>query len=348
MPCYHPITALQPSAGGPLLFPQEEHLYLYNDYRTLQIPCGQCSGCRLKRSREWAIRCLHEKQMHKHSSFVTLTYNNNTLPEHGSLRYRDFQLFMKKLRRLAGREWARRRADAAHAENRFNIAAAAATLGPDINQNRLPSLLVDASVDKPQTRFYMAGEYGETYGRPHYHALIFGLDFNDKKYLRKTPSGERIYTSATLEKTWQLGFSSVGELTYKSAAYVARYIMTKRTGDGEKTDYKILDLDTGEIISKKKEFNTMSRRPGIGSSWLRKYSSDVYTSGKVVANGHQHNPPRYYDKLYKKLDQAQLEDFQYARYTEALAQQEHHTPERLAVQEQVQAAKTRTLKRSIQ
>lgn len=349
MPCYYPILALQPSAGGPLVFPSPGTSYLYNDYNERTIACGRCSGCRLKRSREWAMRCLHEKQMRKHSCFLTLTLkDSNQL----TLIYEQFQAFMKRLRQSASR--ARERACITTRRPRATPAIlcdwrAAFGLRPKTSIRLIPDIA-----------FYMAGEYTEPQpdkgypgGRPHYHALIFGLDFNDKTYLYTTPAGSNIYRSATLEKIWTEGYSSVGELTFESAAYVARYVMKKRTGDGEKKEYKIIDLETGEINTKTKEFNQMSRRSGkkgeagIGSRWIKKYKDDVYTTGKVIIRGHKNNPPRYYDKYLKQLDRAALEDFQYARFLEQLEQAEHHTPERLAVQETVAAAKTKSLKRSL-
>lgn len=64
----------------------------------IDIPCGQCLGCRLQRSRDWAIRCMHEAQLHEDNVFVTLTYSDAHLPPNKSLVYRDFQLFMKRVR----------------------------------------------------------------------------------------------------------------------------------------------------------------------------------------------------------------------------------------------------------
>ena len=273
--------------------------------------------------------------MRKHSCFLTLTLKNDQL----SLVYEQFQAFMKRLRQSASR-----------ARLSSSLRTGRARGNPHLlcNYRAIFGLRPKTSIRlAPDIAFYMAGEYGETYGRPHYHALIFGLDFTDKIYISKTPSGAKIYRSPTLEKIWTLGFSSIGELTFESAAYVARYIMKKRTGDGNKKHYEILDLETGEIATKKKEFNQMSRRPGVGSTWIEKYKNDVYTTGKVIVRGHKNNPPRYYDKQFKKIDQAALEDLQYGRYLEQLAQTEHHTPERLAVQEQVAAAKTKSLKRHI-
>lgn len=285
---------------------------------------------------------MHEKQMRKHSCFLTLTLKHDQV----SLVYEQFQAFMKRLRQTASRARTRSLLRTGHARgNPHLLCDWRATFGlrPKTSIRLVPNVT-----------FYMGAEYTEPKpeegypgGRPHYHALIFGLDFTDKKYWGKTPAGSKIYRSPTLEKIWTLGYSSVGELTFESAAYVARYIMKKRTGDGEKYQYKILDLETGEITNKKKEFNQMSRRKGIGSTWIEKYQTDVYTTGKVIVRGHQNNPPRYYDRQFKKIDQQRLEELQYGRYLEQLAQTEHHTPERLAVQEQVAAAKTKSLKRNL-
>lgn len=70
---------------------------------SLELPCGQCIGCRLERSRQWAMRCMHEASLHESNAFITLTYDDANLPHAGSLNYRDFQLFMKRLRKVAGK-----------------------------------------------------------------------------------------------------------------------------------------------------------------------------------------------------------------------------------------------------
>lgn len=274
---------------------------------------------------------MHEKQMHKHNSYITLTQDDKHLAGRYSLDHYDFQCFMKRLRKACSADNDKLLADAdlTNYKNAINAISS--------SNNRLPS--------GGQIKYYMCGEYGPLHGRPHFHALLFGIDFQDKILYKQTLSGSKLYTSKTLQKLWPNGFSSVGELTFESAAYVARYIMTKRTGDENKKNYEILDLATGEIYIRKKEYNTMSRRPGIGSSWLTKYANDVYTTGKVILRGHQHNPPRYYDKIYKKIDAAAVEEFQYQRMAESLAHYEHQTPERLAVQETVSLARTKRLTR---
>lgn len=65
------------------------------------MPCGQCIGCRMRRASDWSIRVMHEASMWEKNSFITLTYGRNCLPKHGSLEHRDFQLFIKRLRKSA-------------------------------------------------------------------------------------------------------------------------------------------------------------------------------------------------------------------------------------------------------
>jgi len=91
--CFSPLTAWQ-TDGGEIIFSERGKIR-----RELQLPCGQCVGCRLRRSRDWAIRCMHESQSHDVSCFVTLTYDAEHLPAGGQLVYRHFQLFMKRLRK---------------------------------------------------------------------------------------------------------------------------------------------------------------------------------------------------------------------------------------------------------
>lgn len=91
MPCYHPITAFQSGIGAKVKFKMGR-----STTRQLSIPCGQCIGCKLETSRQWATRCMHEAQLHKHNECVLLTYAE--MPTSGSLSHRDFQLFMKSLR----------------------------------------------------------------------------------------------------------------------------------------------------------------------------------------------------------------------------------------------------------
>lgn len=103
MPCYYPMQAyrarsLNESGKRGIVFSLKDG---YQDM-PVTLPCGQCIGCRLERSRQWAVRCVHEAQMYDDNCFITLTYSNDFLPPDGSLSVRDFQLFMKRLRKRFG------------------------------------------------------------------------------------------------------------------------------------------------------------------------------------------------------------------------------------------------------
>jgi len=103
MSCYNPIhgyRSIKKNPSGkrsfcPTLKGAHPHL-------PLTIPCGHCIGCLLERSKQWAIRCVHEASLHKNNSFITLTYNDKNLPKYKTLQKKHFQLFMKRLRKKYG------------------------------------------------------------------------------------------------------------------------------------------------------------------------------------------------------------------------------------------------------
>lgn len=95
MPCYYPRRAFQ-LASGDITF---STVRPSSRAKALELPCGQCIGCRLERTRQWATRITNEASLYDRNCFLTLTYNEQHLPKDLSLRKRDFQLFMKRLRR---------------------------------------------------------------------------------------------------------------------------------------------------------------------------------------------------------------------------------------------------------
>jgi hypothetical protein len=193
----------------------------------------------------------------------------------------------------------------------------------------------------------MAGEYGEQHARPHYHACIFGYDFPDKKLWQRTSAGSMLYRSAELETLWPFGHSSIGDVTFESAAYVARYIMKKQTGKDAKSHYKRIHPETGEYLDLTPEFNKMSLKPGIGCDFYKKYTSDIYPQDYVILRGKKVKPPKYYDKQYKIDHPYEYDELLYMRENNAKLNSEDNTPERLLVKEAVTQAKLQKLKRNL-
>lgn len=298
MACFHPLKGYRARSGGSIVFNVSDG---YVD-RPVTVACGQCVGCRLERSRQWAVRCVHEAQMHDDNCFITLTYSDDRLPEGQSLVVADFQKFMKRLRKF---------------------------------------------VAPVRIRFFHCGEYGETFGRPHYHAIIFGYDFPDKVFFKKNKNGDVIYTSDLLSSIWSNGLCSVGAVTFESAAYVARYVMKKVTGEVAEYHYRFVDGD-GVVTDRLPEYVTMSRRPGIASAWVQKFGSDVYAGDFAVLNGVKFRPPRFYDARYELMCPKVISRVKRRRREKAAVHADNNTPDRLKVRERVQVLKLERLKREVE
>lgn len=197
-------------------------------------------------------------------------------------------------------------------------------------------------------RFYMAGEYGDRTSRPHYHALLFGFDWPDKvRHIER--KGYTLYTSKLLDEMWRLGNCTTGEVNQTTAEYTARYVMKKITGQKAKQHYTNINTETGEITERKPEFNKMSLKPGIGARWLEKFTTDVYPHGKVVNNqGKEVKSPRYYDKLWKREHELELEQLNHERHMEGLKHLADNTDDRLRAKEAVTTARLNLRKRPLE
>jgi hypothetical protein len=282
--CFRPIKAWH-AAGGGATFNRRE---AFTDLPELELGCGQCIGCRLDRSRAWAVRCVHEAQFHEDSSFLTLTYRDRDLPSDGSLQRDAFPLFMRRLRK-------------AHPELRRRL------------------------------KYFHCGEYGDELGRPHYHAILFGYAFPDRRHWKTSPQGFAQYSSVELDAVWGHGYCSTGPVTFETAAYVARYVCKKVNGQ----------LGDAHYLGREPEFMTCSK--GIGERWIATYAADTLRDDFVVARGHEQPLPRYYRKKLAdgatSESQAQQRKHELRRISRANTPQAkfNRTEPRLAVREEVTA-----------
>lgn len=242
--------------GRHIPFEQREPEYIYQD-----IPCGQCLGCRLDYSRMWASRLMLESKSHERAWFITLTYDDDHLPfgfaadpatgevtrAFPTLRKRDYQLFMKRLRK---------------------------------------------AVAPQKVRFYAAGEYGTNTFRPHYHAILFGLDLNDLKFYKVNELKQPYYTSEFLSECWQhQGYVVVSPADYGTMLYTARYVTKKLKG------FDSLFYRTNGI---EPPFSLMSRKPGIGGDAFT--VDQMEFDNVVLPNGVKVSHPRYFQKLFERAD----------------------------------------------
>lgn len=297
MKCVRPVNGFR-AIGGGFAFARSKSSGI-----PMEVRCGRCIGCRLHKSREWAVRIMHEAQMHEHCCHATLTYDQDNLPENGSLDSGAFSAFVKRLRKR---------------------------------------------IAPTRVRYFQCGEYGEESLRPHHHAVFFGPDvFADAIPWGRSPTGFPLFRSPILEREWQRGFVVVGQLSFEIAQYVAKYTTkvlnitahsTPQLKANYERRYQRLDPTTGEVVQVEPEFASMSRRPGIGEPWYRKYASDLYPSDFCIVDGRKVPVPGYYDYLLEKEDPALF--LKVKRYRKANRNRNPNAPslesqERIAIKRQL-------------
>lgn len=297
MSCYHPLRGYRvgknAQTGKDIIKIVPMGAEPWKGFEELQIPCGRCIGCRLDYSRQWANRCMLEMQYHEKGCFVTLTYDSMHVPrtfypdlDTGealpslTLRKRDIQLFMKRLRKA------------------------------------FPGVKI---------RYFGCGEYGPSTFRPHFHLLIFGIDFSeDRIFYKRSKTGVNMYMSPTLDKVWSFpprfgegshtplmstkaGIATIQDLNWDACAYTARYV-TKKLNGPEGDFYKTFNIEP--------PFSVMSRRPGIGRPYYDS-NSDIYDSAYIHVStadgGLKFSPPKYFDRLLEEDDPEKYQELKVTR-----------------------------------
>lgn len=145
-----------------------------------------------------------------------------------------------------------------------------AELKPKHLQDFMKRLRYD--LDGRKIKYFAAGEYGELLGRPHYHAILFGVSVKEKNYI---------------DKAWKFGFTKIGSVTEMSCRYVASYLM----GADEA-------IESSKWQGKKqKPFLRCSQ--GLGKRWLMDNKQTVLKNMSCKVKGKEVGIPRYYTKLLK-------------------------------------------------
>lgn len=254
------------------------------NYSYTTIPCGQCIGCCLDYSRDWANRGYLESLYYRHNYFITLTYDENTLtiPDYietsdgityteleelewkGILVPKEFTQFMKNIRQIFKREF-----------NHDGI------------------------------RFIGCGEYGGQGKRPHYHLILFNAPFPKESFYAPRINWEKniYYQNELIERAWTCGISNVSEANWNNIAYTARYITKKQKGKGSAEYYAI----QGQIP----EFLRTSRNPGIARNYYKDHKKEIYEHDRILIKNkdgaHYTKPPKYFDRLMEQEDPELME-----------------------------------------
>lgn len=330
MACYHPLFAFRVLGQTDKRFTgfrnydySEEYKKIHKELEFTTIPCGNCIGCRLDYSKQWAMRCMLEAKDHEFNEFITLTYDEEHVPkaqgvtnfetgevgEVKTLDFDDLQKFMKRLR--------------IEFERKYGVT--------DI-------------------RFYACGEYGEKKERPHFHIICFNCPLPDKKLEKVSRKGSKQYSSEFLTKIWGKGLVRTSPVNFETCAYVARYVMKKTKG---KEAVELFE-DTG----RKNENVRMSRRPGIARKYFDENKGKIYECDEIwIKNKYgaiPMKPPKYYDRLYDIDNHEEMESLKKHRKEIAVKidkSEERRTNKdkllRLAEQEDYKIKITQRLKRQV-
>lgn len=251
------------------------------------IPCGKCLGCYLEKARDKAVQLSLEQMNPEYEKdecwFITLTYEDEYLPIHSycdtttgeilsgaSTELKDLQNWIKKIR--------------------------------DNHPNK-------------NIRYMAAREYGTNTLRPHYHIIIFGLPLDRELFVKigNNANGDALWTTPQLDneiskdcwsvrrplgdrtaKMYRAGNVIIGEVTFQSISYVARYTMKKANKD-YKNDwwYNAQGLDIEGI----------SQSQDLGKWYYDQHKHEIYEIDLVPVlgkNGNLSRPPKSFDRLYKK------------------------------------------------
>lgn len=195
-------------------------------------------------------------------------------------------------------------------------------------------------------RYYGCGEYGELNFRPHYHLVLFNYDFPDKVLVGRNGRGDPYYTSVILDRLWKAGNCMLGDVTFDSAAYCARYTTKKVYGDKAEEHYNVYDRD-GVVHLRRPEFSVMSRGSGIGTDWYKKYGKTTYAHDNVVVNGKLVRPPRYYDLKQELTDPVGFAKLKKSRLRKARLFRADNAPDRRRVREVIAIKRLKQLRRDV-
>lgn len=251
---------------------QEITLHDRGSKDVFDIPCGKCETCLIDRRYSRALRIMLEAESWPGKSyFVTLTFDNENLG-HPDLDHNEWSQFIKNFR-----------------------------------QEFCQAKYCDVSIPRHWKRFgkvrsetfkkikqVMCGEYGDEFGRKHFHGIIFNHYFDD---LRETgfysKKGNPIRTSDALREVWKKGNVHVEEVNMDLALYVSAYITDQQD-----------DFDVNDGHGKK-QYGLFGH--GIGAAWLRQYWRSVLSAGCVKTMDGDYVTPRYF---LKKISEWYPEEFQ--------------------------------------
>lgn len=269
-------------------------------FKFFEIGCGKCEICQTEKSKEWATKAWCEGQMWEKSCFITLTYDNEHLPEDRKLHRADIQKFWKDLRYHLYKE-TKGKTDIELSEEREMLEEIYSNPLEDIfGKNRRRR-------NRKPIRYINCGEYGPKTKRPHYHAQIWNFIPLDLKLYKTDPRGHELFNSENLTKIWGKGFVVVEYANAATAAYVARYCTKK---------YKRTEKEREKMKKKKQlEFIGASSLGFIGYFYWVKFKEMIKRNMCILMKRKDHTImakiPKIMQKYWKEENEDEFEEYDY-------------------------------------
>lgn len=287
------------------------------------IKCRHCNECKSEYAQEWSIRCFHEFQMRNLGCFITLTIDDTKV----SL-FNTEKILKKYCKRCVK-------------GNRYIKYPINYTLCKGLIQDELKRMRDNIFKHTGiKIRYFGCGEYGSQNDRPHYHILIFGYNFPDRKQINISNKGIPIFYSEELQNYWQYGLATLQDVNHRACMYTAKYCVKKLkyTDDlsfqdayfGREPEFLVMSRGNcqanrcpfiDDIIKNCKGLNSLRNlnnpyckfcdktRGGIGFDWFSRYYQDVLKIGYITIDGIKYKIPNYYLDILKLTDLEKYDRF---------------------------------------
>lgn len=239
---------------------------------SFEVGCGRCPICRKRKVDEWAFRLCQEEKRSLNAWFVTLTYDEKSVPISDNK-------FMTLLKKEVTQKYL----------YDYSVEPKRRYRNPDFDskyiKRDLPSFFKRLrKTQAMKIKYYAVGEYGSQTKRPHYHMILYNIE-TPMFSIGKDDRGNMKYRSRVIEKCWPFGTVDIGGLTSDSAAYCAKYVSKPRRIPEHKRDDRV------------KEFSIMSK--GLGDNYIsdaifKYHQEDLSRNYLTLPGGYMKALPRYY------------------------------------------------------
>lgn len=324
MPCFSPLIgyrsrSINESGKRSIVFNVKDG---FSDM-VVRLPCGQCVGCRLERSRSWASRCIHEASLYVDNCFITLTYDDLHLPDDRGLSIKHWKNFMKYLRK----EFPREKGNGI----RFYMCG---EYGEETQRPHYHACLFN--FDFPDKVHWKNSNDGK-------HKLYVSPILQ-----RLWPFGYSLIGEVEFESAAYVARYCMKKTTGKNLDKAVQKIDPFTKMECCLKPYERFDPLSGEVWEVKPEFTNMSRASGIGKGWYQKFYTDVFPHDFLEIKGKKIPVPKYYTGIYEVTHPDEYPRIKAKRKKTAEKLNEVNPQERLYTQEACLKAKLKLLKRSVE